>query len=327
MMLYSKKIVSFNIALMIGVSSTAYADSFCGYDAGLIGTKAIGYVAPYRLKDVVIEPETYDCTVSAYDELPVTNTEITTNFKSQSYRCRDFIHMPSPYVDGYNGNENNPKGFPIAKSDYFSFLVFDSSDTKVQISLRTGEKKWVEAKKHADLSFPYQYKGEGIASIIGDKAPTQSGFYSAPRLNAPAVPITDYIGVYTRPIPEHIFDGEAQLKFFQHPFFQYLANEGKIKIEEGKIAEYVNDINSDFEIIYNVEEIIKDDEGREWLKTNERFLQTTHNSDWDSRPYEQEGKNTDWSRVISDPIRSIYFPYREPSGTITMVMVQEGWCD
>ena len=38
--------------VLIGVfgNTNAYADSFCGFDKGLIGTKAIGYVAPFRLK-------------------------------------------------------------------------------------------------------------------------------------------------------------------------------------------------------------------------------------------------------------------------------------
>ena len=157
--------------------------------------------------------------------------------------------MPSPYVDGYKGNENNPEGFPIAKSDYFAFLAFDTALSMIEISLRTGERKWVEAKHPDQISFPYQYQGDGIASTIGYKSPTQSGFYSAPRLNSPASYYAASMGTFKKPIPEHIFEGEAQLKFFQHPFFQDLAAEGKIKIEEGKIAEFANDVNSDDEFI------------------------------------------------------------------------------
>ena len=304
------------LALSITMSQAAYADSFCGYDAGLIGTKAIGYIAPYAVKDITILPPSYDCTVSAYDE--ITNSKLV-NAQPNSYSCDEFIHMPSPYVDGFAGNENNPKGFPIAASDYFAFLVFNAKDDLAQISLRSGDMKWVKVSKNK--VFPYHYRGEDTKVFITDSRPTQSGIYSAPDLTSP-----DRLrGSFDRPIRDWILEGDIQRKFFNHPFFEYLARENKVNFETG-LAEYANDINSDFAILYKVQSIHKDQDGREWLKASEYLYQALHNYDWvwESAPQE-EGNNE--SEITSAPIRTVYFPYREPSGTITMVMTQGGYCD
>ncbi len=306
---------------MTGLHQATYADSFCGYDAGLIGTKAVGSIAAFSVKDVTIDPETYACTVLAYDEVPALNSETKTPTAPQAYPCEDFIHMPSPYVDGYKGSKYQPEGFPIAKSEYFAFLVFASKDNMAKISLRTGEEKWIDTANPNARSFPYEYQGEGVKATIGLSSPTQSGIYSEPRFDSP----DRVIGAFIKPRWVSRFEDDAYEKFFQHPFFQYLAREGKINIEGQKIGEFVNKLGSGFEIIYDVEEIIKDDEGREWLKASERFSQTTHYYDWDSRPYEGDG--IDLSTLVSDPIRTVYFPYREPSGTITMVMVDGEACD
>jgi len=309
------RLTCLSLALLWGLAQSAFADSFCGYDAGLIGTKAIGYIAPYSLKDAVVTPETFACTISAYDDVEDLSA-------AQTYPCEDFKHMPSQYVDGYKGTEHNPEGFPIAQSDYFALLVFDAKENMAQISLRSGAKKWVEIKPHHKTDFAYHYQGKGIKAKIPGRAPTQSGLYSAPRLDAPDRLRSGFF----RARWQDMFETEAFDSFFQHPFYQWLASEGKINIEGRKIEEFANDLGSGFEIIYEVEEIIKDEEGREWLKASEHFLQTLHIYDWDTRPFEDD-ENFNPSEHVSDPLRTVYFPYREPSGTITMVMVQAGWCD
>ena len=322
-MFFSRKNIKFvclNFVLMMGIHQAAYADSFCGYDAGLIGTKGIGSIPPWGLKDITIELETYACTVLVYDKESKPSPEIET--ASQSYPCEDFIHMPSPYVDDYKGSKYQPEGFPIASSEYFRFLVFDSQDDKVLISLRTGEEKWVEMKNPGRWSFPYKYQGEGVKATIGFSSPTQSGIYSEPRFDSP-----DRVrGEFIKPLWVSRFGDDAYEKFFQNPFFQDLARKGKINIEGQKIGEFVNKVGSGFEIIYDVEEIIRDDEGREWLKASERFSQSVFYYDW-KHPSPEDDKNFDGEAFVSDPIRTVYFPYREPSGTITMVMVDGFVCD
>ena len=79
-------------AVLIGVfgNTNAYADSFCGFDNGLIGTKAIGYVAPFSLKTEIYE--------AGICELKVHKSP-TIDSISDILSCTTFQHIPSQYID------------------------------------------------------------------------------------------------------------------------------------------------------------------------------------------------------------------------------------
>jgi len=92
-------------------------------------------------------------------------------------------------------------------------------------------------------------------------------------------------------------------------------------IEQAKLATHYGDI---LDIRYDVHAIIRDTDGREWLETKEYLGLSTYDF------FAEEESSliyNDVQSIRSKAGRTIYFPYREPSGTITMVMTSPPDCD
>lgn len=308
-------------ALGLLTSSYAYADSFCGFEQGLIGTKAIGMVMPSSL-----ELETYEtgkCEIKAFDA-PSGDKGPTV------LPCTDFQHVPSVYIDGYE-----TKGFDPVGSEYFWFLVFNARDQWVEIALKSGEKKWTLLESQHDAEFDYQYLPGKEIKLFAQN-PTQGMMFSEPRLDKPV----GYMGQFLRGISDDWIDQAIPHDFFNNEVFQILADNGGFDpnhIEEGKLATHYGKF---LHVAYDVKTIIRDDEGREWLKAEE-FLTISYMDFWDyveidlaalGKPLSEEDlRKINNSELMLDfrskAGRTVYFPYREPSGTITMVMTSGPDCD
>ena len=312
------------MAILAGfvISSNAAADSFCGFDQGLIGTKAIGFVAPASLE--AHKYETGLCELNVFDAA-------SDSVSSRIHPCTDFQHVPSAYIDNYES-----EGFDPVGSDYFLLQAFDAIDLWGQISLKSGEKKWTKLKHQNPYGFPYQYKADKTFEFHEHHHhPTQGSIFLEPRLDKPA----GYMGQYFRGITNDWIDQKVSADFFNHDLFKVLEKYGLFDpdhIEQGKIATHYE---SFLNVGYHVKSIVKDDDGREWLETEE-FLKISPHEFWalvetkfaeqGITPTKEDGTalfQSDLFSLRSAGGRTIYFPYREPSGTITMVMTDGPDCD
>jgi len=234
----------------------AFADSFCGFDTGLIGTKAIGYVSPISLETHKYESGV--CELNVFDGASKASVMAI-------HPCTDFQHVPTPYIDGYE-----TEGFDPLGSDYFYLQAFDVKEDWVQISLKSGEKVWTESKYPNSSRLPYQYvAGQRFEPHQFSGYPTQSTIFSAPRLDKP----DSYFGQYFRSMTNiwmnDWIDQEIPLDFFSQDVFKIMAKYDAFNpdhIEQANLATHYGDF---FEIRYNVRAIVKDDEGREWLEAEE----------------------------------------------------------
>lgn len=318
--MFTRSLLIMSTCLM-GSYGLAHADSFCGFDEGLIGTKAIGYVSPFY--------------IGGYDyDAGICEVEIVDSKSNQSNPivkpCIDFQHVPSSNIDHYADED----GFDPVGSDYFQFQVFDAQDLWVQIALKSGQKKWTKLKSQPYGAFPYQYvPGKEIKSYAGH--PTQGMIFSEPRLDKPAY----YLSGFLRNITDFWIAQTIPPDFFQHEVFQLAAQYDVFDpshIENAKIATHYGEF---LHIGYDLKDIIRDDEGREWLKAQEYLTISRYDFEhFVEREAEALGKplskedsrrllQIDYHNLRSDAGRIVYFPYREPSGTITMVLSDGPDCD
>ena len=309
----AKHIYILSLILCAALPLPAHGDSYCGYDKGLIGTKAVGHISPYQI-ETESSDDAQSCIVNIYhapgDEAP-----------SSTRPCVDFVHMPSPYLGNAKDGTLNPMG------DYFSFLAYKEDGAFAQIKLNSGETKWVKNKHAQPFNLPYFYSEDGISSAPQGEHPTQSMVFVEPRLDKPDY----YFGTYNRGLNKYWIDGEVSPAFFTHDIFDHLEKIGVFNsadIEKGELGKYTELL----EITYQVKSIVKDDDGREWLEAQE-FLSLR--SSWledrvenllrkqDKELSEEDRlslREMSQETIKSGPARTIYIPYREPSGTITMVM-------
>jgi len=314
--IYLKTFVTLTATL---ASSHVSADSFCGFDEGLIGTKAIGFVSPASLD--THKYETGICELNTFE----TASE---NAPSSIHLCTDFKHVPSVYLESV-------EDIKLLGSDYFLLQAFDAKDLWVQMSLKSGEKKWVKMKYPNPYRFDYQYiEGKTVKPHTFSNHPTQSAIYLQPRLDKPA----GHLGGYLRGATDNWIDQDIPLDFFNHDVFKIMEKYELFNpdhIEQAKLATNYGDI---LDIRYDVHAIIRDTDGREWLETKEYLGLSTYDffakiedglAKLDMSLTEEESSliYNDVQSIRSKAGRTIYFPYREPSGTITMVMTSGPDCD
>lgn len=306
-------LVSISVFMSLAIHATAGADSSCGLDEALIGTHAIGSISPRSLIDHTYEYEPPLCELSAF-EAP-TNTDAP-----EIMPCNRFMAL----------REDN------FKSDYYKLKVFGADGIWVQISSKSGEKRWVQQKSATPTNYPYQHISNDAAAYVNRNIPTQTGIYDEPRLDKPARYKGQQIGIIT----DDWIDATIPLDFFNREGFKILHKYGVFDpnhIEQGKLAtHYGNFLYAG----YDVKAIIKDEQGREWLKAEEYLgilgydlldlIEKTIEAD-DQQFSQDESKVID-TIVHGGALRSkagqtVYFPYREPSGTVTMVMTDGAECD
>lgn len=309
-------------AIFLGLisSSSALADSFCGFDRGLVGTKAIGFVSPFELSTSKYEAGA--CELIAFDRA-------SEEAFSKTLKCTDFQHLPSVYIDNYED-----EGFDPIASDYFHLQVLDAKDKWAQLLLKSGGTKWVKKKGTDDFNFPYQFKTNETSISMDKTYPTQGSVYSKPNLTKP----DPFHGTYLRALSDGWIDSQVSPEFFNSEIFKVLEKHSLFNpnhIEQAKLATHYKEF---LHISYDVTAIIRDDDGREWLKAQEVLELSFHDffgyiheelkardrtltEEEDSRLYDLF-----WETYRSKPGRVVYLPYRDPSGTITMAMIDGPNC-
>ncbi len=294
--------------LLLTYAPVATADSFCRYDEGLIGTKAIGYAALFYLEKEDYRPEDEICTLRAYASADAADSDVMS--------CVVFERMPTPYVED---------GLRAPFSDYFALLAYAQQDGMIEARLKNGGRRWLAIRPELNIAPALPYPRQpGPAPQILHGQPSATAWYSAPDLAsevaAPAI------------------DKEAQRAFFAHPFFAALMRLGAFDPEN--IDAYAHDgDNYSFGVVYDTTEIVADGGGRLWLKAEERLEQKPYlyfDYDPDSRqrlktlPEAEQAaiKDAVSGETFQSAItRTVYFPHRSPDGTIETVMVQGPYCD
>jgi len=316
--------VCLRLGLMVslsGFAGTALADSFCGYDEGLIGTKAIGSYPPAMMKTFQNDDDA--CQLFVFDTPPQDTSA------PEVMDCHDFKRMPSFYVD-----QSLEQGYPTYKSEYFQFLIYDMAGTALQLELKSGGIKWAQLDSKYPVKFTYHYREDDPEVSMQWATPTQSAMFEAPDLSKR----DPYFGDFYRKMSDRWFDRVVPYDYYSDPIFSVLERYGLFDpndIEGMNLSRYA-DL---FEITYETKKIVKDDDGREWLEAEE-FLSIPEFGLFEKikkklEAEEKELSEDDIAKFIkitnsiskTGPLRTVYFPFREPSGTITMVMSYGSYCD
>jgi len=295
--------------------------NFCGFDEGLIGTKAIGSVAPNSLNTHKYEEHVCELNVYAAPSDAAEASVIS---------CRNFQNIPNR-----NAHFDNENYDPI-QNGYFQLLAFDATDDWVQIASISGDKKWVQQISASPTEYPYQHISNDAPAYVNRNIPTQTGIYDEPRLDKPA----QYKGQQFGYLTDSWIDYTIPLDFFSHEIFKVLKTYDLFDpnhIEGGKLATHYGDF---LYVGYDVKAIIKDKDGREWLKAAEYLTVSPHDY-WGLIDNQIESQGITLSeeerlrirdagegpKIRSKAGQTVYFPYREPSGTIIMVMTSGPDCD
>ena len=317
------KLLSVTVLFALSISTQANADSFCWYDEGLIGTKAIGHVSLYKLLSPEALAKTGGCELAVYDDIPVTEAPPTV------MACTEFINIRTMNFFGATGPDYDPRN-----NEYFRLLAFSTQDNWAQISLKNGDKKWVSHHEANTFNFPYFYDHPHNSAVLRAVYPSQGSVYAEPRLDKPDA----YFNAFFRNVYPSWFHGDVLKDFFEHPLFEIMETNGiidKKDMEQPALGPY----EDFFHITYHVTDILKDAEGREWLEAGERLSVIPHSVP-ENVKYLAKQKDIELSEedmlklhkiadkeIKSGVVRTVYFPYREPGGTITMVMTDGPNCD
>jgi len=306
-------IVSVILFASTAIYSTAFADSSCGLDKELIGTKAIGSIGPRSLANHKYEYEPPLCELNVFEAPAGTGI-------AEVMPCNHFMPLREEGL----------------QSDYYRLKVFDADGIWLQLSLKNGEKKWAQQIFASPTAYPYQHISNDAPAYVNKSIPTQTGIYDEPRLDKPALYRGQQLGYLT----DAWIDWTIPLEFFSHDGFKLLKKYGAFDskhIEQGKLATHYGDF---LYAAYDVKAIIKDAQGREWLKAEEylgvagyNFLAFIEkNIDVKDKQF-SDAENDLINKIVHQGIlrskagQTVYFPYREPSGTITMVMTSGPDCD
>ncbi len=309
----------FMAALSALFAVSAVADSMCGFSRGMIGTKAVGYVWPFSLLNRELNPHSSDCALSAFAEPGMDEPE------GDKIPCYKFRHVRTPYIDGGPGWRPMEGPTKWAESEYFALLVFDVEAGFFEVERMSGERVWVNARTPSRVaSLETQFRD--------DVVPTETGIYRGPSFDQP-------IGQAGRDgllMEQQGINREAWDEFFRHDVFDLYKELGTFK--SGDLWSFLarSVWENGLEMQYRNLHIVIDDDGREWLKADQYVLQhpsavvfeedLVGNFDVSVEEKDRLRRLTD-NRVESEILRTVYFPHREPNGTIIMVMTDGLGCD
>ena len=312
-------------------ASLANADSWCDFEVGMIGSKAIGFVSPASLEPYDGEDNRYNdeaaktCELVSYDG---PDPELSS---SQSRPCAAFVHVPSGYVTDV---DQKGLGDTPAESEYFMIQVFSHQGDMLEVELRSGDRVWLKSTRRYLTSFDFQpntvigHRGAAWTNLSGEIA--ASAVFLAPDLDAidPEVSVAKFQMVYSEDLLERAGS------FFEQPVFEMLAATGKY--DPGDTLGHVNapPWESGFAVGYEVVEVWQGPEGPSWYKVNEYLEQSTY---WivereDIRDLDVSDakkalfEDQLYKRFQSEPLRTVYIPFREPDGSISTVL-SDALCD
>lgn len=286
------------ITFILQFSQRAAADSFCDYDEGLIGTKAIGFVNPFKLLKKEWDFEKGQCAVWTFADPKMSDPSQAT-----LRQCAEFTPLPSKYIDVAPDTDLATANQQLVRNDYFSLLVFGILGNALKVELRDGSSTWVRVTDNWDAKEDLYILGDNPQ--ISGRQPTETKYYTQPRLSTEASPPS--------------YHGQVQADFFAHPYFKESRTKGYFDPDD--IEAYAQGTLA-FGFIYNVLAIIRDDKGTEWFEVEEHLEQGLEDwSDALSLPPDFQYP------IQSDVIRKIYIPFRGQEGIIQTVFLPGPYCD
>lgn len=308
------------------VEAHASADSWCGFEAGLVGTKAIGYAMPSRLAPNNTEENPYtdeaaaNCSVLAY-----TDADRSTAIE-ELRSCGDFEYVPSQNI----WDEKNP-----AASEYFAFLVYSSVNDMAEVRLQSGASRWVRHTRSYNFRFAANndiHFGHGDSHLGSfEGSPTATTMHNSTSFDAVTEPFNELV----ERNPSLLESNPSIRGFFDEPVFDLLE---AVKLYDPSEKQAYLDAPSwdtQFEPSYIGIKLHNDENAHQWLEAEEVLVQHTawqlDRADVDALDISEDEKDRFKAllskRVTSEPVRTVFFPYRSPDGTILMVLTQGAACD
>jgi hypothetical protein len=291
------------LAISLGLAGPVNADSFCFHEMGMIGTKAIGYTIPFgpmmsKDTDTSRSDEQSVCRISSYDS-PAADGPVRID------DCQNFQHVRSEYVeetDRIFTDEEAKAGHAV--SEYFTPLVFAVDDQMAALKLKTGEMRWVKA--------PNLYRGAPQASnfsvyqdtsAIGSEGGVSSeAFYSQPKAGT-ETGSPSYSGPVQDAFLDRILPGQPH--------------------EEDALQKMTGRTDPIFTgFIYRVTDVVTASDGDIWFELEEHLAL----SSWSWPAEVMAIYSEDAALIKSDPIRTVYVPFKAPDGTIISLLTSGVAC-
>ena len=288
------KVVIFFVNVIIFSTTAAYADSWCDYDSGRIGTKAIGYVAPYEIDDLEYDFEKGICRLT----VAMSPTE---DANTEALPCEAFREMPS-YGIPYNAGGFSETDRKYLASEYFTFLIFAYENGMSALELKTGERRWVgkffsDDRETASAPFEPWQSGQ---PIVG------RDIYNSPSFD-------DVTTEFTA-------DGEALRRFYEF-VFQHSDNPASY-VDRALRNEGIEGFY--FEVNYRAIRQITGDDGTQWIEAEEQLaINPASFPNFVYRAFKEDGP---LAIMRSDVIRIVFIPMKAADGTVISV-IGDGACD
>ena len=308
-----------------------HADSWCDFETGLLGSRAIGYESPgsFEPYDWTENPlagaALKTCQLLTF-ETPA-NEELSGTLRS----CGDFVHEPSAYV---TDESNQGLGEHPAESEYFMIQIFEAQGSWAKVKMKDGNFKRLKSRRRSGFSlyFPNTAAAghRGVAWSLENGIGVPTRVYTAPDLTA----IDETVHAerfHLRYSEEHI---QGAGSFFGQPVFEMLEAVGKF--DPDNMLEHINapGWQTGFAVQYVASDVVEDTSGMLWFKADEVLTQdtlwTVERSEIDNLRISDHDKtrfnDTLYKRYDSEPLRTVYFPFRAADGAILTVL-SEPSCD
>lgn len=281
-------------SLLVGAAPAAFADSFCGYEAGIVGTKGVGFLSPSRVENADLDYGQKRCRVPVFLELDSSSSKVMD--------CTLIEEFPS---------ENNRlvwDGDPIFMSEYFAFLVYEWRDNRARIKTREGVHVWVNAR------YVYPDDKFGPEDVIGARGlRTSENVYSAP----------DTTKITTAEDINGSIPQDYLMRLFEYADVPFEISEKRWdwffeKKDPGSFY---------FDFSYHVTHLVEDASGALWYVADEHLAVAALIRD------EQEhelipvlGEPID-GIYYSPVIRTVFIPYRDNENRVQAVFWGGPYCD
>jgi len=285
----------------IAASPLARADSFCAYEAGLVDTTGVGYLAPYEVVDAVYDWETKRCEIPVFIHPGQKQADIIECLSIEAFPSE--YHDQEAYVTGLLA-----RGYPLEFSDYFAFLVYEWRDGYAQIKLRSGDLRWIDFES---IRWRARYDRNGVIGRRGLRSSTH--IYTAPDLSAVA--------------PAENVSGEIPTSFLRALYeyedlpYKIPENSWDWMIQTDPVADYF------FDFSYHVTGVVADDNGALWYEVDEHMAidALVHET---KRPELESILGAPINGTYYSPIiRSVYIPYRDANSVVKSVFYPGPYCD
>lgn len=151
--------------MFAGTSLTAEADSFCAYEAGLIGTNGVGYIAPYSAvsSDADYDYESKVCRIPVYALPDADQHTMVDCLEIEAFPTQ--YHSQEAFVRGLSET-----GFPITFSDYYAFMIYEWKAPFGRVRLQNGQTAWIKSRHGLGGD---QYTIEGVIGLHGQSSSQQ----------------------------------------------------------------------------------------------------------------------------------------------------------